>query len=215
MPQSDPLDNDFYHSSESNDQSEPENNSDEEKFRDPFYKPPEIPPDFPMEDIEDRNPKNGQLKNQNTHPFAPNGEFLLADTGERRSSFQSRTIFYRSNTFKKTRASVCHSTFFSKPEYWQYKSSITTCSQKYNSHCRNNSFKFSKNTYFSELLSLKKDPSRKVMKRKQAASLEPLSDSYSRVGRCFYCWRSSYLSVFFTCRRPSGDRESDRKNIAI
>ncbi len=90
MPLHDPLDSNFYNASRP--ENNPENEGREAKnSNDPFHTTPDIQPDFPLEDINERNDleteKLATNKKENlptnTHPFAPNGDFLLADTGER------------------------------------------------------------------------------------------------------------------------------------
>ncbi len=89
MPLHDPLNNDQKNNYGSPDRPDREDKNEELRFNG-LSNSPEIPPDFPIEDINERE-ENGKVnssansvnQNSNTHPFAPNGDYLLADTGER------------------------------------------------------------------------------------------------------------------------------------
>jgi penicillin-binding protein 1C len=75
----DPLDDPYSDKSQSNDSFSPDDNNEEEKVDDSFSKPQEIKPDFPLEDIDER--QRQKPANTQRSRFSDTGDYLLTETG--------------------------------------------------------------------------------------------------------------------------------------
>ncbi len=102
MPHSNPLDDSYSYSPKSDETLPTE--SEEEKFIDPNIRPPEIKPDFPIDEIEERVEKTTGNNSESVTAFSDIGEYVLTDTGENASTREGKVSATGSTVVSKRHA---------------------------------------------------------------------------------------------------------------